>query len=84
MDNALRKALIDFYPELNDIRLTDYKVRVINVREGTAAKVRVLIESATEDRSWTTIGVSTNVIEASWQALLDGIEYGLSLLRNWK
>jgi len=84
MDNALRKALGDFYPEIAQIRLVDYKVRVINVREGTAAKVRVLIDSATDDEWWTTIGVSTNIIEASWQALVDGIEFGIWRLRGWK
>ncbi len=84
MDNAVRKALADFFPEINQIRLVDYKVRVVNVREGTAAKVRVLIESATDTESWTTIGVSTNIIEASWQALVDGIEFGIRQLHDWK
>jgi len=84
MDNALRKALCDFCPEMEQIRLIDYKVRVVNVRRGTAAKVRVLIESATDDEYWTTIGVSTNIIEASWQALVDGVEYGVWKLRGWK
>jgi len=82
LDGALRKALIPFYPELSHIRLTDFKVRVVNVKEGTAAKVRVLVESADERESWSTIGVSTNVIEASWEALVDSIEYGLSRLRT--
>jgi 2-isopropylmalate synthase len=77
LDAALRKALEHFYPELRGIRLTDFKVRVVNVKEGTAAKVRVLVESADEHGSWSTIGVSENVIEASWQALADSVEYGL-------
>src|SRR5205085_730191 len=75
LDGALRKALEPFYPELKQIRLTDFKVRVVNVKEGTAAKVRVLVETADAHGSWSTIGVSTNVIEASWQAIVDSIEY---------
>jgi len=77
LDNALRKALERFYPELTDIRLTDFKVRVVNAEEGTAAKVRVIVESRAGARSWNTVGVHTNIIEASWQALVDGVEYGL-------
>jgi 2-isopropylmalate synthase len=78
LDNALRKALNLAYPAMSAIRLTDFKVRVVNTREGTAAKVRVLIESGTEQESWSTVGVSTNIIEASWQALTEAIEYGLT------
>ncbi|MBC7327055.1 citramalate synthase [bacterium] len=77
LDNALRKALLQFYPELEKIRLTDFKVRVISGTEGTAAKVRVLVESFDGEEVWSTIGVSTNIIEASWQALVESIEYGL-------
>jgi len=77
LDNALRKALERFYPELASIRLTDFKVRVVNAAEGTAAKVRVMVESRAGSRSWTTVGVHTNIIEASWQALVDGVEWGL-------
>jgi 2-isopropylmalate synthase len=77
LDGALRKSLEHFYPELRHIRLTDFKVRVVNVKEGTGAKVRVLVESADDHGSWSTIGVSENVIEASWQALADSVEYGL-------
>jgi 2-isopropylmalate synthase len=77
LDGAMRKALEPFYPELRHVRLTDYKVRVVNVKEGTAAKVRVLVECADERESWSTIGVSENVIEASWLALSDAIEYAL-------
>ena len=80
LDHALRKALEQVYPQLRDIHLTDYKVRVIDGDEGTGAKVRVLIESAARGRSWGTVGVSTNILEASWQALVDSIEYGLMVL----
>ena len=72
-----RKALLEFYPELAEIKLTDFKVRVVNTREGTAAKVRVIIDSADGEQSWSTIGVSTNVIQASWRALVDAFEYKL-------
>lgn len=77
LDNALRKALEEAYPRLKDIRLADYKVRVLNERRGTSAKVRVLIESTDGVQTWGTVGVSTNLIEASWRALVDSIEYGL-------
>ncbi|MGM0441342.1 MAG: citramalate synthase [Elusimicrobiota bacterium] len=77
LDNALRKALEKFYPELSEVSLTDFKVRVINAREGTAAKVRVLLESMDKDTEWGTIGVSENIIEASWEALVDSISYKL-------
>ncbi|MFH1715324.1 MAG: citramalate synthase [Elusimicrobiota bacterium] len=77
LDNALRKALEKFYPVLKDVSLSDFKVRVINAEGGTAAKVRVLIESRDESGEWSTIGVSENIIEASWFALVDSIEYKL-------
>lgn len=77
LDKALRKALGFFYPQLNRTRLTDYKVRVLNSNGGTAAKVRVHIESTDGKRVWGTVGVSTNIIEASWKALVDSIEYAL-------
>ncbi len=77
LDEALRKALRELYPQLDDIKLTDYKVRVLNEKKGTDAKVRVLIESADDGTTWGTVGVSTNIIEASWRALVDSIEYGL-------
>ncbi len=77
MDGALRKALEEFYPELKDIKLTDYKVRVLDGKDGTAAKVRVLIISRNGNKRWGTVGVSENIIEASWIALVDSIEYGL-------
>nr|MBC8361397.1 citramalate synthase [Candidatus Desulfatibia profunda] len=79
LDNALRKALYKFYPDLENMRLIDYKVRVIDGRAGTAAKVRVLIESRDQDRIWSTVGVSEDIIEASWQALADSFQYKLSL-----
>lgn len=77
LDKALRKALEVFYPELSHVYLTDFKVRVIDSEMATAAKVRVLIESTDEESSWTTVGVSTDIIEASWIALVDSIEYKL-------
>jgi len=77
LDNALRKALENFYPELRNVSLSDFKVRVINAEAGTKAKVRVLIESRDEKDEWVTIGVSENIIEASWKALVDSIEYKL-------
>lgn len=77
LDNALRKALIRFYPEVSDIKLVDYKVRVLDEKEATAAKVRVLIETSDGESAWSTVGVSTNIIEASWQALCDGLNYKL-------
>lgn len=77
LDRALRKALEVFYPELSRVYLTDFKVRVIDSQSATAAKVRVLIESTDGESSWTTVGVSTDIIEASWIALVDSIEYQL-------
>jgi 2-isopropylmalate synthase len=77
LDNALRKALEKFYPELKDVKLLDYKVRVLSAGEGTGSQVRVLIESGDSHGKWGTVGVSENIIEASWQALVDSIEYKL-------
>lgn len=77
LDNALRKALKGFYPSVSKMHLSDFKVRVLDAKEGTAAKVRVLLQSQDEHDSWTTVGVSENIIEASWQALVDSIEYKL-------
>jgi 2-isopropylmalate synthase len=77
LDGALRKALVPFYPNLNEMSLIDYKVRVVNARAGTAAKVRVVIESRDTDGMWGTVGVSENIIEASWAALVDSVEYKL-------
>jgi 2-isopropylmalate synthase len=77
LDLALRKALMKFYPSLSRMRLTDYKVRVLDTHEASAASVRVLIESSDGEDAWTTVGVSTDIIEASWLALVDSIEYKL-------
>ncbi len=77
LDAALRKALEVFYPELKEVRLLDYKVRVLTAGKGTAARVRVLIESGDGTMKWGTVGVSENIIEASYQALVDSIEYKL-------
>jgi len=77
LDNALRKALRDFYPTLSKMHLSDFKVRVLDEKAGTAAKVRVLIQSQDEKDIWNTIGVHENIIEASWQALVDSVEYKL-------
>ncbi|MGZ0173992.1 MAG: citramalate synthase [Planctomycetales bacterium] len=77
LDAALRKALLPVYPTLAEMHLVDYKVRVINSAEGTAARVRVVIESRDEDAVWSTVGVSENIIEASWLALVDSVEYKL-------
>ncbi|MCL7488412.1 MAG: citramalate synthase [Desulfobulbaceae bacterium] len=77
IDRALRKALTRFYPSLQEMELVDYKVRVLSGEHGTGAKVRVLIESRDKSSSWGTVGVSLNIIEASWQALVDSINYKL-------
>lgn len=78
LDTALRKALGHTYPELDHIELTDYRVRVLDTTSGTGAMVRVLIDSSNGEREWTTIGVSENIIEASWEALTDSIIFGLT------
>jgi 2-isopropylmalate synthase len=75
MNLALRKAIQQFYPRLGEVHLTDYKVRILDSKSGTGAMVRVLIDSTDGERSWTTVGASTNIIEASWIALADGVEY---------
>jgi 2-isopropylmalate synthase len=77
LDTALRAALGDRHPALASVHLTDYKVRVLDTARGTGAVTRVLVDSTNGDRSWTTIGVSENIIEASWQALYDSLVYGL-------
>jgi len=77
LDNALRKALEKFYPQLAQAVLVDYKVRVLTGVQGTASRVRVLIETKDRTSSWGTVGVSDNIIEASWQALTDSITYKL-------
>lgn len=80
LDMALRKALSQFYPSVNDFTLRDFKVRIVDSQDGTAAKVRVLIESGDGNKTWSTVGVSHNIVEASWEALVDSIEYGLGHL----
>jgi 2-isopropylmalate synthase len=82
LDTALRKALVKFYPQIEEVKLLDYKVRVLGSGEGTGALVRVLIESGDGHARWGTVGVSHNVIEASWQALVDSIDYKLHLDRK--
>jgi 2-isopropylmalate synthase len=80
LDSALRKALVKFYPQIADFHLTDYKVRILDSGSGTSAKTRVLVESSNGKERWTTVGVSGNILEASYQAVVEGIEYGLRLL----
>jgi 2-isopropylmalate synthase len=79
LDAALRKALVTFYPAIAHFHLSDYKVRIIDSGAGTAAKTRVLVESSNGAQRWTTLGVSTNIIEASYQAVTEGLEYGLMI-----
>jgi 2-isopropylmalate synthase len=82
LDGALRLALARHHPRIRQVRLTDYKVRILDGKDGTAARTRVLIESSDGQREWGTVGVSGNIIEASWQALVDSIEYYLLLVKN--
>jgi 2-isopropylmalate synthase len=77
LDAALRKALSDAYPSLEKVRLDDYKVRILDSESGTAASVRVLIDTKNGTRQWSTVGASTNIIEASWRAMTDSLEYAL-------
>jgi 2-isopropylmalate synthase len=81
LDSALRKALQPFFPAVGEIHLSDYKVRILDGRSGTGATTRVLIDSQSQHESWSTVGASSNIIEASLQALIDSIEYGLTLQR---
>ncbi len=84
LDSALRKALVKFYPQIADFYLADYKVRILDGGAGTAAKTRVLVESSNGVERWTTIGVSVNILDASYQAVVEGMEYGLLLQANQK
>lgn len=84
LDKALRKALLPFYPEIGEVALVDYKVRIIDGHDATAAKTRVLIVSSDGQRNWGTVGVSANIIEASWIALVDGIDLFLQRRRLGK
>ena len=77
LDRALRDAIADLYPRLRDIELVNYKVRIIDEHKGTGAVTRVLIDASDGDETWGTIGVSENIIEASWEALVDSLEYAL-------
>jgi len=78
LDRALRKALLPHYPQLADVRLADYKVRILDSNSATAATTRVTIDTRCGSRTWTTVGCSTNIVDASWQALADSIEYALT------
>jgi 2-isopropylmalate synthase len=78
LDLALRNAIEEVYPHLKDLKLSDYKVRVLDEKKGTGADVRVLIETTDGEKSWGTIGVHENIIEASWEALVDSLQYGLT------
>lgn len=82
LDGALRAALVNHFPSIRKVRLTDYKVRILDSKTGTAARTRVLIQSSDGHREWSTGGVSENIIEASWQALEDSIEYFLLLPKS--
>ena len=82
LNAAVRKALLPAYPHLSDVRLTDYKVRILDEQAGTAARTRVLITSSDHQRSWSTVGSSANIIEASWYALSDALEYALLIMEK--
>jgi 2-isopropylmalate synthase len=82
LDTALRKALKGHYPVIDSFQLVDYKVRILNSDSGTAATTRVLIDTRNGKKSWSTVGASPNIIEASWQALADAVEYGLTVARE--
>lgn len=82
LDQALRRALMPFYPELDRVQLQDYKVRIIDSHTGTSAKTRVLIVSSDGHASWDTVGVSENIIEASWKALVDSYEFSSRVIRT--
>jgi 2-isopropylmalate synthase len=81
LDKAIKKSLVKFYPELEKVNLYDYKVRILDEQNGTRAKTRVLVESGDNHSKWGTVGVSENIIEASWQALIDSIDYKLNQSR---
>ena len=79
LDLALRKALQQIYPEIASFQLVDYKVRILDGQNGTEAITRVLIDTLNGDKRWSTVGASGNIIDASWQALADSVEYGLTI-----
>jgi 2-isopropylmalate synthase len=80
--HALRKALDGHYPEVNEMRLVDYKVRILDGTNGTGATTRVLVDTLRGAHRWSTVGASTNIIEASWRALVDAVEYGLTVAQE--
>jgi 2-isopropylmalate synthase len=82
LDAALRKALLPLYPQLESFHLADYKVRILDGENGTRATTRVLIDTQNGTKRWSTVGASANIIEASWRALADSVEYGLYLTRE--
>lgn len=82
LDGALRKALVKFFPEVKEVKLLDYRVRVVSTQKGTDSVVRVLVESTDGKDSWSTVGISENIVEASWKALVDSIDYKLSKSSN--
>jgi 2-isopropylmalate synthase len=82
LDTALRKALVSHYPDVGRFTLSDYKVRILDGNNGTGATTRVLIDTKNGSKTWSTVGASTNIIEASWRALSDAIEYGLTVVGN--
>jgi 2-isopropylmalate synthase len=82
LDMALRKALIPRYPEVRDFQLADYKVRILDGTDGTAAITRVLIDTQNHDQRWSTVGAGTNIIQASWLALVDSVEFGIVTARS--
>jgi 2-isopropylmalate synthase len=81
LDAALRKALVTRYPQVTHFQLADYKVRILDGNNGTGATTRVLIDTQNGTKSWSTVGASTNIIEASWRALADSVEYGLMVVK---
>ena len=83
LDQSVRKGLREAYPTIDRMRLIDYKVRILDTAEGTESNVRVLIESTDGERIWNTVGSSTDVIEASWLALTDALEYYLLKQQEW-
>jgi 2-isopropylmalate synthase len=82
LDLALRKALVPVYPEMAEFQLADYKVRILDGSNGTAATTRVLIDTQRGAQRWSTVGAGTNIIQASWRALVDSVEYGLRLANH--
>ena len=83
LDAAVRKSLVEFFPTIYAVKLVDFKVRIIDSAAGTSAAVRVLIESSAGDAFWTTVGASTDIIEASWLALADSLEYFIVKRAGW-